>query len=166
MHRAETWALLWLSMAVPLLSPRLLPVPSRRLAWLRYSGAAFLLVAGGCLAFVPLAAGYAIAQGESDESCGRWGPSQASFRAALQWEPWSPDANFDLTRVMARTGDYAGALAQSRVATGYVNEPELYILRSRILQNAGRNAEAGRELEAATRLFPYSTKLRDEVAKY
>jgi Flp pilus assembly protein TadD len=71
-----------------------------------------------------------------------------------------------LVRAEAKAGDYAGALAQSKSATRFVNEPELYLLRSRILQNAGQESEARRELEAAMRLFPYSAELRAEAASY
>jgi tetratricopeptide (TPR) repeat protein len=166
MHRAETWALLWLSMAVPLLSPTLSPAPLHRRVWLRYAGAAALLIAGSYAAFTPLAASFETAKGESDEGQGRLESSQTAYRAALRWEPWSPEANFDLVRAEAKAGDYSDALAQSKIATRFVNEPELYLLRSRILQNAGRESEARRELEAAIRLFPYSKELRAELASY
>jgi len=44
-----------------------------------------------------------------------------------------------------------------------VNEPELYLLRARIEEKAGNRDEARREVEAALRLFPYSTELREEA---
>ena len=163
MHRAETWALLWLTMAIPLVSPKLSPDSPRRIAWPRYAGAALILVAGCYSAFAPLASSYEVAKGESDEHRGSLESSLVAYRAALRWRPTSPDANFDLVRAVAKTGDYSAALAQSSIAARYVNEPELYILRSRILQNAGRESDARRELVAAVRLFPYSTELRDEV---
>lgn len=166
MHRAETWALLWLSMAVPLIAPTLPPAPQCRRAWLRCAGAAALLIAGSCVAFAPLAASFETAKGKSEENGGRLESSQRVYRAALRWDASSPDANFDLVRAEAKAGDYSDALAQSKIAARSVNEPELYLLRSRILQNAGRESEARRELEAAIRLFPYSMELRDEAASY
>ncbi|MDR3726962.1 MAG: O-antigen ligase family protein [Terracidiphilus sp.] len=166
MHRAETWSMLWLSMAVPLLSPTLPAVPQRRRAWLHHAGAVALLVAGSYAAFAPLAASFETAKGESEEDQGRLESSQRAYRAALRWERWSPDANFDLVRAEAKAGDFSDALAQSKIAIRSANEPELYLLRSRILQNAGRENEARHELEAATRLFPYSKELRDEAASY
>jgi len=164
MHRAETWALLWLSMAVPLISATPPVTIGRRWATLRYAGAALLLAAGSYFAFAPLAASYEIAKGELDEDAERMESSQTAYRTALRWEPASPDANFDLTRALAKAGVYSGALAQSKVATRFVNEPELYILRSRILQNTGRKTDARSELEDAMRLFPYSMEVRGEIA--
>jgi putative inorganic carbon (hco3(-)) transporter len=164
MHRAETWALLWLCMAAPLISPMPVPVPQRRRKGLRLAGAVLLLVAGSFLAFAPLFASYELAQAASEENSGQLKQSQAAYRAALRWDPSSPDANFGLVRIVAKGGDYPGALDQSNIAKRYVNEPELYILRSRILQYAGRESEARRELESATRIFPFSTELSDEIA--
>ena len=164
MHRAETWALLWLSMAIPLASPKLQPAPQRRLLWLRYAGAALIVVAGSYAAFASLASSYELAKGESAEDRGTLESSLASYRAALRWKPSSPDANFDLVRALAKTGDDSAALAQSTMAARYLNEPELSILRSRILHNAGRDGDARRELVTAARRFPYSAQLRHEVS--
>jgi putative inorganic carbon (hco3(-)) transporter len=166
MHRAETWSLLWVLMAVPLASAAVLPVRIRRFTGLKVAGAALLIVAAAYGAFAPLAASYRLAQGELDENNERLDSSVKAYRAALRWEASSADANFDLVRALARTGDVSGALAQAAIATRYVNEPELYILRSRILLDAGSKAEARRELETAVRLFPYSEELRDEIASY
>ena len=166
MHRAETWAMLYLSMAVPLVrrSSSIASVP--RSVWPRYAGAVSILVLGGFSAFAPLAASYQLAKAERNENEGQLQLSVAAYRAALRWQPSSPDANFSLARVLANSGDLDGALAQSIVAANYVDEPELYILRSRILANAGRDDEARRVLDAAVPVFPYSTDLRDEAAAY
>lgn len=166
MHRAETWALLWLFMAVPLALPVLLQVPQRRTGWLRCLGAMLLMLIGCRLAFAPMAASYDIAKGEAEEDRGQLESALVDYRTALRWEASSADANFDLVRVVAKVGDYSGALAQSKVAARYVNEPELSILRSRILQNAGQNREALNEVESAIRIFPYSVDLREEAASY
>ncbi len=166
MHRAETWALLWLLMAVPLVSASPAPESHRRLNWFRSAGVVLLLVAAGNFAIAPLAASYELAKGKADEDHGAMDSALTAYRAALRWEPTSPDANFDQIRALGKAGDYGGALAQSRLAVRFVNEPELYILRSRILENAGRNDEAEREVEAAARFFPYSTELRDEIGSF
>jgi len=123
-----------------------------------------VLIAGSYFAFTPLAASFEVAKGQSDEDRELPGSAATAYRAALGWKPSSPDANFNLVRSLAAAGDYSGALAQSRVAARYVNEPELYLLRSRILQNADRQLEARHELETALQLFPYSEQLRGEIA--
>ena len=181
-HRAETWALQWILMAIPMAcstpvpaqsstavpvqSARSLPAIWFRLRWIRYVLAALLLVVGVGAAFSPLASSYEVAKGEVEESREQMEPSLAAYRAALRWQPSSPDANFDLVRAQAKTGDYTGALTQSAIAVRYVNEPELYLMRSRILQNAGRDSDAVGVLDAAVRLFPYSAELRDEADSY
>jgi tetratricopeptide (TPR) repeat protein len=164
MHRAETWVLLWISIAIPLISITRSPSIERRWAAMRYAGAALLLAAGSYLSFAPLFASYQVAQGEFEENNNRLESSLATYRSALHWNPSSPDANFDLTRALAKIGDDSGALAQSRAATRFVDEPELYILRSRILLNVDRKTDARRELEEAMRLFPYSMEIRSEIA--
>jgi Flp pilus assembly protein TadD len=111
-----------------------------------------------------LAASFEVAKGQLDEDHEHPESSSAAYRAALRWDPSSPDANFNLVRALAKAGDVSGALAQSKAAARYVNEPELYILRSRILQNADRKNEARRELEEALQHFPYSEELRREIA--
>ncbi len=172
MHRAETWALLAISMAVPLVksgvasAPGISSSPLPRFAWLRYPAAVSIVAFGSCLALAPLAASYQLAKGQSEESDGQLQPALAAYRAALRWEPSSPDANFNLVRATANAGDLSGALTQATAAAEYVDEPELYILRSRILANAGRDDEARRELQAALARFPYSRALRDEAAAY
>jgi Tfp pilus assembly protein PilF len=67
---------------------------------------------------------------------------------------------------MAKTGDLSDALAQSHVASRFVNEPELIILRSRIQQNIGNSDLAMRELQSGMRMFPYSQELREELGSY
>ena len=166
MHRAETWALLSISMAVPLVKSVNSSAPRPRLAWLRYAGAVLIVAVGSCLALAPLAASYELAKGESEEGDGQLQPALAAYRAALRWEPSSPDANFNLVRATANAGDISGALTQSTAAATYVDEPELYLLRSRILANAGRDAEALSELQEALPRFPYSKALRNEAATY
>jgi len=166
MQRAETWALLWLSLAVPLVPPILPAAPERRRAWWRYSAGALILIFGIGVAFGPLASSYLVAKGGAEEDGGRLAPSLAAYRAAQQWDASSPDARFDEVRVMAKMGDDGGALARAGVAARFVDEPELYLLCSRILHNAGRMDEARREVEAAARRFPYSAELREERASY
>lgn len=166
MHRAETWALFWILMAVPLANPSFAQSPARHIAWPRKSAAVLVLAGGAYFAFAPLASSYQLAKGESEENDGRLESSLSAYHAALRWEPSSADAHFDLVRVIAKTGDYAGALRQSDIAVAFVNEPELHILRSRILVSAGRDIDAKSEIDSALRLFPYSQDLRDEAAGF
>jgi len=164
MHRADTFALLCISMAVPFASieGRSKPVP--RSAWWSYAGAVLLLLLGSYFALGPLAASCELAKGELAEKDGRFEQALVLYRSALQWQPSSPDANFNLARALAKTGDFEGALAQSAAAEYYVNEPELYLLRGRILENQGRDDEALRKLHRGLLKFPYSKELRDEIA--
>jgi tetratricopeptide (TPR) repeat protein len=166
LHRAETWALLWLWMAVPFAEHGLSSNRRPCLAALRYPVALLLVVVGACLAFAQVASSYWLGQGQSMEREGRVEAARDAYRSALRWDRASPDANFSFVRAMAKTGDLSGALAQSHVASRFVNEPELIILRSRIQQNAGHHDQAIGELHTGIRTFPYSEELRDELVSY
>ena len=164
MHRADTFALLCISMAVPFVRSERPSIPRPPISWPRYAAAALTLMLGSYFALSPLAASYQLAQGVSQESNQHFQPALASYQSALRLQPSSPDANFNLVRALAETGDFERALAQSAAAESYVNEPELFLLRARILQNQGRDDEALRELNRGLLNFPYSKQLRDEIA--
>lgn len=167
LHRAETWTLLWLWMAVPF-AERALTAPPRPLRFLpvRYCIAGLLIVVGACFSFAQVASGYWLRQGQTQEREGHVEAARESYRSALRWECASPDANFNFVRAMGKSGDLSGALAQSHVASRFVNEPELTILRSRIQQNSGNSELAMRELRSGMRMFPYSQELRNEFDSY
>jgi hypothetical protein len=166
LHRAETWALLWLMMAVPLLQAAPYGTRPQPRRWPGYALALLVILAGGLAALAPLAASYQVARGGLEEDSNNLAAARAAYARALRWEPASADANFSLVRVLAEIGDPTSALEQSKTAARFVNEPELYLLRSRILANAGLSSEARQEAEQALARFPYSSALRDEVADY
>jgi O-antigen ligase len=166
LHRAETWTLLWLWMAVPFAKQESPTPRALRFVPVRCFGAGLLIVVGGCFAFVQVASSYWLRQGQIQEREGHVEAARKSYRSALRWERESPDANFNFVRAMAKTGDLSGALAQSHVASRFVNEPELIILRSRIQQNIGNIDLAMHELQSGMRMFPYSQELREELASY
>jgi hypothetical protein len=166
LHRAETWGVLWLWMAVPFARHQ---EPSREgycALPLRFCGAALLSIVGSYVAFAPVASSYWLEQGHRQERRGRDELAREAYRSALRWDASSPDAHFNLVRATAKGGDLSDAISESRVASRFVNEPELVILRSRILQNAGQNEEAVRVLTVGARQFSYSQELRDELASY
>lgn len=164
LHRADSLVLLCLSMAIPFASANQLSATQPRIPWPRYAAAAIILLLGSYFALAPLAASYQLALGASAESNQQFQQAIASYQNALRLQPSSPDANFNLVRALAETGDFDRALTQSIAAERYVNEPELYLLRVRILQNLDRDNEALRELNQGIRLFPYSKSLRKEIA--
>ncbi|MDR3793769.1 MAG: hypothetical protein P4L03_10355 [Terracidiphilus sp.] len=165
LHRAETWALLWLTMAVPLTGAGAAASMQRQVSWLRYGLAVGVAAIGILAAARPLAASYELARGDAEEKAGEMAAAERTYRAVLGWEPAQADAHFNLVRVLAEKGDEAGALEQSGRFAEYVNEPEFYLLRSRILANAGRDKEARQEAEQALRRFPYSAALCEEAAE-
>jgi len=164
MHRAECWALLWLCLAVPLLPPSASAPPVGVNAAFQFVASTLLVVAGGVFGYAELVGSFQLAQGLNDEKEDRLAAATEDYRQALRWEPASQDANFNLVRTLAKAGDDSSALAQATIAAHFVNEPELFLLRSRILQNQGRYCEAGREIQNALQLFPYAQELRDEAA--
>lgn len=164
LHRAETWALLWLWMAVPFVEQEPPVREEHRPSPLRLCAAALLALLGSYYAFAQVASSYWLGHGQTQERHGRVELAREAYQSSLRWDTSSPDANFNLVRATAKAGDLPGAVSQSRLASRFVNEPELIILRSRIEQNAGQSDAAVRELEAGVRLFPYSQELREELA--
>lgn len=165
LHRPETWTLLMLWMAVPLAyeakSGSSAPTSAVRSKVLLASGVA-LGILGLTLAAPPVISDYLLARGERFENRGELGRAIASYRSAIRWYSPSTDAQFNLTRALAKHGRLEDALKQSAEAARYVNEPELWLLRARILSAIGLPDVASRELRTKSAAFPYSKELRDE----
>jgi O-antigen ligase len=162
-HRAETWALLWLMLAAPLTQPAPSATMPATRNWLRLAAALLIVAAGAAFTLVPLAASYQLAKGNTEEDANHLEAARDAYSAALCWDHTSADANFNLTRVLAEMENYPAALEQAKHAAIYVDEPELYLLRARILANVGRPSEARQQTRQALARFPYADVLRQEL---
>ena len=171
LHRAETWALFSVWFAVPLTlaledtANTDKRIQSVRLGLTVRAVAAVVVCAVAIpIALRPAVASYWIGTAERHEDAGQIEAAEKALYDALALEPASPTAQFDLTRVLAKQDRFEAALEQSRLAVRFVNEPELYILRSRICMALSDPERARAELQRATELFPYSDELSDELA--
>jgi O-antigen ligase len=156
-HRAETWALLWMAMGAALPST---PEPERPPIYMwvpKIALAALLLWA----ALPPLFASRAILLGADAERANDPARAVAHYQAALSWQPASPDGNFNLTRALCKQGELDACWTQSERARRWVDEAELYILRTNCLEAQGRFLEAGVELAQARERFLFSKALRE-----
>ncbi len=165
-HRAEGLTLLCIWMSLPVAQVLKLHARERSGGRFRYAlipVALVLVVSFTWLGTRPLVADALVARGEQFESAGF--PSEASeaYRHALQLDPTSTNAQFDLVRSLASDENFLEALTQSQQLLRFVSEPECWMLRSRILRRLGDSQTALNEIRAATHTFPFSTELQDEL---
>jgi len=105
---------------------------------------------------------YATYAGEQAEQRAQWQAAEASLRRAIAFDPAAQDAHFDLVRVLAESGQFDAAWAESGPALRSANEAEMHLLRIRVLDALGRDAAARQELAVSQRQFPWSLDLRLE----
>jgi putative inorganic carbon (hco3(-)) transporter len=164
LRRAETWAIAWLWLTLPFLH---LPLEQNQSKKHRV-----LVVALGVLflgwslqaAIRPLIASYNVAIAQQRESLGDLHGAEMTLRKAIKTYPASATAQFDLVRILGKQERYAEALEQSHRAEPWMAEPELFLLRSRILRAMGREDEANRTVHESAERFPYSELLVEEKA--
>lgn len=163
MHRGETIALMAIAMALPLaVAPE--TRESRRAMITARAALAFVL-AVGCtvLACFPIYSSRLTRRGLLSESAGDFKGAIGFYGRALKADYENGDAWFGLARAEARDEQYRAALDTSADATRFIAEPELWILRARILESMDANAEAVREMERAATIFPFSSLPKSEI---
>jgi O-antigen ligase len=163
-QRADTWALLWLALALPFAStrPRDTASSSRVMVIIPV-----LLASLTCawLAARPVAAAWFIEQGTDAESAGARGAAVSAYRRAVSFDTINAVAWFGLSRTLTRTREYDAALHATEQAMRLRPEPEISLLRVRILDAKGAHAYAVRELAAAMKMFPWRTDLLIEAGR-
>ena len=158
LHRPESWGLLCLWMAAAL------PKCEAAKPMLR---ARSVLAAGifaiGCWFGVAQLMGAALTgRGRILEWRQEAASAERLYRRALAWDRGEGNAHFGLVRALAKQARYPEAVREADDLVRWVNEPECWLLRSRILRADGKDAEARQTVEAALHLFPYSAALREE----
>jgi len=164
LHRGETWSLAWLWLALPMLH---LPVERNHSKKYRVLVVALsVLFLGWSLqaAIRPLSASYNVAIAQQREARGDLPGAEMALYKAIKTYPASATAQFDLVRILGKQERYADALEQSHRAEPWMAEPELFLLRSRILRAMGREDEANRTVHESAERFPYSELLAEESA--
>jgi len=163
LHRAETLALLAIAMALPFAEAAETPSSTSSRLSLRAPLAALLLAALTWTALPPLMSSRYTRRGLEAEARIELASAAENYRRALGWQESNTDAQFSLTRALALQERYPGALRQSQIAQEYIAEPELWILRARILESMGEEQRAWSEMETAARIFPYSPLPKMEI---
>lgn len=163
-HRAETWAILWVALGLGVQTtsaPSDTQVPEAA----RSAHAGFAVAkSAAAIIFIyfaaqPLIASRQTVLGAQAERSGDLPVAEIHYRNAIAHSAASQDAHFGLTRTLCKQDRFAACVAQSAIAARYVDEAELYLLRSRALRDLGRDSEAERELERARERFPFSNAL-------
>lgn len=164
LHRAETWTVAWLWLALPFLHLRAERSHSKKHRALVVALGVLFLAWSLQAAIRPLMASYNVAIAQQRESHGDLQAAEMGLRKAVKIHPLTATAQFDLVRILGKQGRYAEALEQSHRAEPWMAEPELFLLRSRILRAMGREEEANRTVHESAERFPYSELLAEEKA--
>lgn len=169
LQRAETWALLslWLGLAVAASAPtRPAAVLARpRFLALRFVVAAVLSAGVAAMAARAPRASYWAAVGTRLEAQSHYAAAVDAYRRSIQIDPAASSAPFNLPRALAEVGDLDGATAAAIDGLRWIDEPELHLMRIRILEARGDYVAALQVASEAAGTFPYSPSLRQEFLK-
>jgi hypothetical protein len=166
LHRGETWALAWMWLGVSLLEGDRVVERRPTISWGRIAAGAVILIVCLDLSVRQLAASHRVATAQQRESLGDVQGAEHSLRAAIDSWDNNATAQFDLVRILAKQERYVDALAQSERAERWIMEPELFLLRGRILKAMGRDVEAKALIADSAKRFPYSEDLRQEIGGF
>ncbi|HEY3926993.1 MAG TPA: O-antigen ligase family protein [Candidatus Koribacter sp.] len=155
LHRAETWALLWLWLSFAFLRDDPHITSSGRFPKAALVGVPAVL----CIAILPCLASYEVHEGLAYDAQSADVNAVPHYEQAIRYAPADPDANFYLARALANSGRPTAALAQTQIAQHWMDEPELYELRARIQLQLGERGEAVATVQEGLRRFPYSAGL-------
>ena len=156
LHRAEAWALLWLWMSFPFLES---PAASAGPATNSFRFAALLAIPVAAISVFPAIASYHVHQGLAFEAQSSDPAAAREYQKAIALDATNPDAQFYLARAMANAGDSNRAYLQTQIAEHWVDEPDLYVLRARILVQMSKRNLALAILQQAHKRFPHSEEL-------
>ncbi len=162
-QRADTWALLWVWLALPIsLAVELRARGSAGIA-LRL-GAAFVLVgAVSWFALQPAIASWYTQRGIRLEFNNHYDEAAAAYRTAIARDRTNRVAHFNLTRTLAKAERYEDAWPASTEALRWDSGWEIKLLRSRICQGQGNMPCALRELTEELEVFPWCAELKHEL---
>jgi putative inorganic carbon (hco3(-)) transporter len=169
LQRAETWALFWLCVGIAIAGnnrephqPASAGAISVRGLLLRAGVAALLTLVIAWLAIKPVLATHSADAGATLESEHRYPEAVAAYRRSIQFDPAASSAAFNLPRALVHTGDLDAAIAAANDGLRWIDEPELRLIRLRILETRGDYVSAMQAAAADVQRFPYSPELQQE----
>lgn len=170
LQRAETWALLWLCAGMAISHPSGRQggpqdgahATARRELPLRVALAAALTAVVAWFAAKPVLATCWADAGTVLESQHRYSEAVTAYRRSLAYDPSASSAAFNLPRALAHAGDLEAAVAAANDGLRWIDEPELRLLRLRILETRGSYVAALQAAADDVRRFPYSPELQEE----
>ena len=165
LQRAESWALLWLCIGIGLTNDareRDTGVTSAVWRTARMSVAAALTVVVGWIAVRPVLATHWADAGVVLESEQRYAEAVSAYRRSLAYDPSASSAAFNLPRALVHAGDVEAAIAAANDGLRWIDEPELRLLRLRILETRGSYVAALQAAADDVKRFPYSLELSEE----
>lgn len=162
LHRGETVAVLAIALALPLAQDSAEEKRSSQPA-LHNAFLIILCVSFFAVAALPVISSRWIRLGDDAESIEDFAKAARLYSQAAKLSTVNTDAMFSATRAYARNEDYGQALQWSETSKRYIAEPEIWILRARILESINENQRALKEMEYAQHLFPYSPLPKSEI---
>jgi len=162
-QRAETWALVWACVGMATSDSTEAQVHAREgFGGLRFAIAAALAVLVVWIAAKPVLATYWSDAGAGLESEKRYTEAAVAYRKSIGYDPSASSAAFNLPRALAHAGDLDAAITAANDGLRWIDEPELHLLRLRILETRGDYPAAFQAAVTDVKRFPYSPELRDE----
>ena len=173
LQRAETWVLLWLCVGIATKTEHREPAPATSLTagaratssgslLLRYAGATALTLLLAWFAAQPVFATYWADAGTAFESERKYSEAVDAYRRSLAFDPSASSAAFNLPRALTHAGDLDAAISAANDGLRWIDEPELRLLRLRILETRGSYVAAFQAAADDVRRFPYSPELQRE----
>ena len=164
LQRAETWTLLWLAIgcAVAVENQGRATSAGVPLLPLRLALATALSILLAWFAAKPMFATYWADAGSAFESERRYPEAVAAYRRSIAFDPSASSAAFNLPRALSHTGDIDAAISAANDGLRWIDEPELRLLRLRILETKGSYVAALQAASDDVRRFPYSPELQNE----
>lgn len=162
LHRAETLSLFAISAAMPF-ARREQSTSTPIGQWLRRISVLLLGATLFVLSGLSVASSRFAKLGAEAESEARYRAAASLYMRAFALSPDNTDAAFAEARVLAQAERYPEALAAANRAARFIAEPELYLLRARILESMNGYVSAEREMELAAKIFPFSTIPQSEL---
>ncbi len=165
LHRPETWVLFWLALAVPFSVNDSHSAPIRFPALIRIPLATVVLAAGLWFSSWSLLGSWYTQRGFDLEAQHYPATAHSQFERALRYDLTQADARFGRARVLLSMKMFPEAWKASTEALDWIQEPEMWLLRSRIARAMGDDQLALSQLQIGIAAFPYSEELQREVAE-
>ncbi|HEX6880209.1 MAG TPA: hypothetical protein VF135_07585, partial [Terriglobales bacterium] len=165
LHRPETWVLFWLALAVPFSIPDSPPATARFPALIRLLLLTVFITAGLWFSLGGFLGSWYTQRGLDLEAQHYPAMAHSQYEKALRYDLTQADARLGRARTLLSMRMFPDAWKASTEALDWIQEPEMWLLRSRIAGQMGNDQLAVSQLQIGIAAFPYSEELRHELSE-